>query len=375
MSRRLLFVVNDSAFFVSHRLPVAIAAKQAGYDVAVAAAEGERINEITEAELDFIAIPVKRGSKNVFTELRLFIALIVLFRKFKPDVVHLVTIKPVLYGGILARLLRVKGVVFAISGMGYLFTNERRGLVRDFVEGLYRFALGHPHGKVIVQNESDRNTLQAIHALPASHDILIPGSGVDLKKFIPAALNFQESIVVLPARMLWDKGVGEFVESARLLRQRGVSARFVLVGGIDADNPAAIMKEQIQVWQDDGVIEWWGYQEDMSKIFAMSVLVVLPSYREGLPKVLAEAAAAGRAIVTTDAPGCRDVVVNGVNGLLVPVGESESLAAAMAELLSDRNRLLEMGHESRIIAEERFDLKKVVERHLLIYASLFGVAG
>jgi glycosyltransferase involved in cell wall biosynthesis len=367
LSRRLLYLVNDSAFFVSHRLSIALAAKKAGYDVVVATAEGERIDEITGAGLEFISLPLKRGSLNILSELRLFIAIVLLFRSLKPDIVHLVTIKPVLYGGIVARLLHVHAVVYAISGMGYLFTNERGGIVRSVVEALYRFALGNRQGRVIVQNNSDRDTLQAIHALPPGHDVLIPGSGVDLTRFNTSPINNNEEIIVLPARMLWDKGVGEFVTAARLLRQRGMAARFVLVGEYDAHNPASISRQQLKQWQDERVIEWWGYQYDMPSVMAKACLVVLPSYREGLPKVLVEAAAAGRAIVTTDAPGCRDVVVQGRNGLLVPIRDAVSLADAMYELLKDRNRLASMGFESRKIAEARFGLEKIVAMHLNIY--------
>jgi len=362
--------VNDSAFFVTHRLPVALAAKDAGFDVSVATAVGERVDEITRAGLRFIAIPLKRGSTNIFSELRLMIVLARLFLSLKPDIVHLVTIKPVLYGGILARLLHVRAVVSAISGMGYLFTNKRGGLIRRVVETLYRFSLGHRHGKVIVQNASDRETLEEIRALPVGHDVLIPGSGVDLKKYIPVPVNSSESIVVLPARMLWDKGVGEFVNAAKLLHQQGVTARFVLVGEYDAHNPAAISRQQLEQWEKEGDIEWWGFQHDMTSIFARACLVVFPSYREGLPKSLAEAAAAGKAIVTTDAPGCRDVVEHGRNGLLVPVRDTVCLANAIKELLKDKDRLVSMGYESRKIAESKFGLEEIVAMHLRIYRNL-----
>jgi len=375
LSRCILFIVNDSAFFVSHRLPVAVAAKNAGYDVTVATAMGERVDEITKAGIDFVAIPLNRGSLNVLAELRLIMAIASLYRSVKPDIVHLVTIKPVLYGGITARLFQVPAVVYAISGMGYLFTNERGGIVRKLVEFLYRIALKHRRGTVIVQNDSDRATLQEIHALPFGHDLLIPGSGVDLKRFVPTPLNINESIVVLPARMLWDKGVGEFVAAAKMLKHRGVPARFVLVGEYDADNPAAIDRQQLQAWQDEGVIEWWGYRPDMPEVLSMASLVVLPSYREGLPKTLAEAAAAGRAIITSDAPGCRDVVEPNKNGVLVPIRDAESLADAIQRLLSDKNRLIAMGNESRRIAEAKFSLEKIIDMHMSIYNSLSDYHG
>lgn len=370
LSRQVLFVVNDSGFFVSHRLPVAIAAKNAGYDVTIAAATGSHVEKITESGLNFISIPLKRRSLNIIAEVRLFFAIAWLFRSLKPDIVHLVTIKPVLYGGIAARLLHVPAVIYAISGMGYLFTNERGGMIRRLVEALYRYALRYGHSRVVLQNASDRETLKTMNALLPGHDVLIPGSGVDLKRFTPTPLNCDVPIIVLPARMLWDKGIGEFVAAAEMLRERGVSARFALVGECDNENPAAITLRQLQSWRDEALVEWWGYRQDMPAVYAMSCLVVLPSYREGLPKALAEAAAAGRAIITTDAAGCREVVEHGKNGLLVPVRDSGSLADAIQTLLSDKNRLIKMGNESRKIAEAKFDLHKIVDMHLAVYTDL-----
>lgn len=370
MSGRLLFIVNDSAFFVSHRLALAIAAKQAGYEVIVATGGGQCRDEITCAGLKYIRLPLSRGGMNPLAEARLLYSMVSLYWSVRPDLVHLVTIKPVLYGGILARLLRVPGVVAAISGMGYLFTDDHRSLVRYMVQGLYRFALGHRNSRIIFQNNSDKAALQDLGALRPGYDVLIPGSGVDLSVFTPAPLPEGVPLVVLPARMLRDKGVVEFIEAAQILRNRGVPWRFVLVGPADPDNPTAVPLVQLEAFQKDSVIEWWGYCDDMPSVFADASLVVLPSYREGMPKALLEAAAAGRAIVTTDAPGCRDVVEPEKNGLLVPVKEPEALASAIEQLLTDRERLVEMGRNSRKKAEDEFGIERVVEAHLHIYKIL-----
>ncbi|MDZ7809389.1 MAG: glycosyltransferase family 4 protein [Arhodomonas sp.] len=289
----------------------------------------------------------------------------------RPDLVHLVTIKPVLYGGLMARLLRVPAAVAAISGMGFLFTGGRRGPARRAAELLYRLALGHGNGRVMVQNTTDRDGLRAMGALRRGQEVLIPGSGVDLDRFRPVPLPDGEPLVVLPARMLWDKGVGEFVAAAVRLRDRGVAARFALVGAHNETNPAAVPLETLQQWRREGAVEWWGQQEDMPAVLGAASVVVLPSfYGEGVPKALLEALAAGRAVVTTDHPGCRDVVDDGVNGRLVPVRDAEGLADAIAGLLADRDRLEALGLAGRRMAEERFGVERVVAAHMAVYEAL-----
>lgn len=367
---RILYIINDPGFFLSHRLPIAIEAKRSGYDTNVATGAGDKVKNIKAAGLKYCYLPISRGGINPLSELRLFIAMIRIYRLVRPNLVHLVTIKPVLYGGIIARFLRVPSAVFAISGMGYVFTEEGRGWLRRIAEKLYRLALGHPNSKVIVQNIADRDGLSHIGALKRGQDVLIPGSGVDLKEYITTPLPEGCPIIVLPARMLWDKGVGEFVEASRILQKQGCSARFVLVGSYDPQNPAAVPLEKLNKWKAEGPVEWWGYCEDMPLVFAMAILVVLPSYREGTPKVLLEAAASGRAIITTDAPGCRDVVEPGINGELVPIKNATALADAIGKLLKHKEVLEAMGWRSRKIAEAKFGIERVVEDHMKIYKAL-----
>jgi len=340
--------------------------------VTIATGTGLREEEITDAGLNYIKIPISRGGKNPFSELRLLFALFKIYRKLKPELVHLVTIKPVIYGGILSRLMSVKGVVIAISGMGYLFTRQRQGLVKKLVSWIYRFSLGHKNSRVIVQNRTDRKLLQDMGVLNEGQDVLIPGSGVNLREFVPKPLPEGIPLVILPARMLWDKGVKEFVEAAKILQADGVKARFALVGPADLDNPAAVTIEQLEVWKNEGPVEWWGYCADMPSVYAEASLVVLPSYREGMPKSLLDALASGRAIVTTDAPGCRDVVESEKNGKLVPVGDSVSLANSIISILSDRNILVDMGKYARKIAEERYRVEYVVKEHMEIYKNLLN---
>ena len=371
----LLYVVNTPRFFLSHRLSLALAAQTAGYRVEVATGPGSARDAalIDAAGFGHHRLPLARSSTNPAHEVRLCAALSGLFRRLRPDLVHLVTIKPVLYGGLLARLFRVPGVVSAISGMGHVFADDRHRALRWGVEQLYGAALGHRNGRVILQNELDRHDLQRIGALPFGRDVTMPGSGVDLDTFYPTPLPAAESrpLVVLPARMVWDKGVSEFVQAARQLQSSGVDARFALVGAEDPDSAHPVPRRQLQEWQLQGEVEWWGYRDDMPEVLAAASLVVLPStYREGMPKALQEAAASGRAIVTTDAPGCRDVVDPGRSGLLIRPGDALDLAEKIGTLLADRPRLAAMGACGRRKAEAEFGVEQVVAAHLEVYRAL-----
>lgn len=371
MPTSILYIINDPGFFISHRLPIAIEAKRLGYNVVVATAAGEKVKNIIASGFRYCHLPISRGSKNPLSELRLICSIIRLYISVRPDLVHLVTIKPVLYGGILSRILRVPAMVFAISGMGYLFTEKRHGWLRRIVEMLYRLALKHPNCKIIVQNIADQAVLRSIGALKREQDVLIPGSGVDLEEYRPSPLPKGPPIVMFPSRMLWDKGVGEFIVAARTLKEQGCKARFTLVGSYDPQNPAAVALQQLNKWKSEGQVEWWGHREDMPNVFAMSTLVVLPSfYREGVPKVLLEAAASGRAIITTDAPGCRDVVEPGINGELVPIKNAKALTDAIGKLLKDKEVLEVMGRRGRKIAETKFGIERVVADHMKIYKNL-----
>ncbi len=369
---RLMIVVNDLGFFWSHRRAVALGALHSGYEVFVTTPGGPRVAELERAGLRHVAWQVGRGSTHPLWELRSVWSLARAFRKVRPHIAHLVTIKPVLYGGALARMLRTPAVVAAVSGMGYLFVaaGRRRGPARRWAEAADRFAFGHPHSRVIVQTRDDEAALRAIGALRPGQAVLIRGSGVDLEVFRASPLPEGTPLVVLPARMLWDKGVGEFVQAAERLRAQGVAVRMALVGPHDLENPAAVPLAQLETWRERGPVEWWGHRDDMPEVLRSAHLVVLPSYREGVPKCLLEAAAAGRAIVTTDAPGCRDVVEHGRNGLLVPPRDAGALAEATASLLGDRERLEAMGKQGRAKAEAEFGIEDVVRAHLSLYRSL-----
>jgi glycosyltransferase involved in cell wall biosynthesis len=374
MSKKLLFVVNADWFFISHRLPIALEARQAGFVVHIATVITDKSLSLESYGLKVHPLGLERGSFGLINAVKTVFELRRIFISVKPDVVHLVTIKPVLLGGLVARWLKVPALVSAVSGLGYVFTAKgpvarvRRWAVIRF----YSLALGHYNQTVIFQNPNDRDTLATTISLSTTKVEMIRGSGVDLKKYVFTPEFKGVPVVLLPARLLADKGVFEFVQAAKLLRAKRVSARFVLAGMVDSANPTSVSQGQLDDWVAEGVVEHWGYRTDMPQVISSANLVVLPSYREGLPKVLLEAAAGGRAVVTTNVPGCRDAIEPGLTGLLVSVRDPEHLAAAIEQLLANPEDRKAMGVAGRCLAVNEFDIRAVVDKHLAIYRRLLA---
>jgi glycosyltransferase involved in cell wall biosynthesis len=369
---RLLFFITNPAFLVSHRLPLALAARDAGYDVHVASMGGPAVAQLQALGLTHHVLPLSRTSMRPWTEARSLWAIWRLFRIVRPDLVHAVTLKSVLYGGIAARLAGVPAYVAAISGLGYVFIpgSGLREVLRRVALVLYRLALGHPNSRVIFQNTADRDVLTRAGAVRPEQVVMVRGSGVDLDRYAPAPLPPDPVTVVLAARLLRDKGVGEFVEAARLSAARGDGLRWRLAGSPDPENPASVRPDELQAWQADGAIEYVGECTDVAAFYAQAHIVTLPSYREGLPKSLIEAAACGRPVVTTDVPGCRDAIEPGVSGLLVPPRDARSLAEAVADLAGDEDVRIRMGAAGRALAERDFALDRIVQAHLDVYRAL-----
>lgn len=376
---KILFAVNVDGFFVSHRLSLGLACLDRGYEVVVCGARTRQASVIERAGMRFVPLDLARSGRNPVSEARTVAQFVRAYGREQPDLVHQITIKPVLYGSHAAKLLGIPGVVNAISGLGYAFIPRARDRLqhRLFRRGLwlaYRSALGARNTRTIFQNEDDRNTFVGQGVVDRARTRLIPGSGVDLDMFAPSPLPAGEFLAVLPARVLYDKGVGEFVTAATELRRRHAGARFALVGPIDPGNPAAVTREAVEGWVRQGVVEWWGEvpRARMPDVYAQAHVVVLPSYREGLPLALAEAGASGRACITTDVPGCRDVVVPGETGWLVPARDAASLTRALEEAISDRGELERRSRGAAEFSRARFDLKGVVERTMDIYAELLA---
>jgi len=369
MSKTLLFVVNVDWFFMSHRLPIAIEAMKADYDVHLAAGITDRKEELERLGLTVHSLDIERKGEGFVSNFRLLFQLVRLFNYIKPDVVHLVTIKPVLFGGIASRLMNVRSVVISFSGMGYVYV--AKGVMADIrrvsISFFYKIALRHRNLRIIFQNEQDRDLVVSFSNIPPENIVMIRGSGVDLNLFTEMPLPGGRAVVMMASRLLVDKGVREYVEAARIIKRSGYDARFILVGDPDNENPATIQQNEIFQWAEEGVIEWWRHREDMDQVIGLSNLFVLPSYREGLPKVLLEAAASGRAVVTTDVPGCRDAIEDGVTGVLVPSRDAGKLADAIKGLLDNPDICREMGCAGRELAEQEFDVRSVVKQHMRIY--------
>lgn len=362
---KLLFVVTEDWYFVSHRLPLAVAAQAAGFDVAVATREGRHTDAIRSAGIRLIPFSLSRRGGNPLREV---VALWRLYRREKPDLVHHVALKPVMFGALAAWLARVPAQVNAVAGLGWLFTSSDGvvRLARPVLRWIIARLLSRPHSLAIVQNPEDGSLLER-SGVPAMRLRLIRGAGVDTRIFRPVTPPPGPVCIVLVARMLWDKGVGEFVDAARRLTEAGVNARFVLVGDPDPANPASVPESALRSWHGQHGVEWWGRREDMPAVLQAAHIACLPSYREGLPKSLLEAAACGLPIVTTDAPGCREVVRDGVNGLLVPVHDAAALAAALRKLIDDAELCRRMGEQSRLRAETEFGLETVIAQTLAVY--------
>lgn len=373
MTDKLLMIVNDPAFFISHRVAVAEAAKKMGYETHIATMDGEAVRHIKEKGFIHHSLPLSRSGSNPLRELFSLFAIWRLLWKVKPNILHLVTIKPVIYGGIAARLAPVKGVVAAISGLGFVFLSQgiKATVFRKIVSVSYKLALGKKKLRVIFQNPEDCAVLTGLGIVDISKVEMIPGSGVDLNlySYVPESIA-QPPVICFAARLLRDKGVFEFVEAAKILQQKGIAARFQIIGDVDPGNPATITPAEIATWRDEGFVELLGYRKNIEELFAGANIVTLPSYREGLPKVLIEAAACGRAVVTTDVPGCRDAIDPNVTGLLVPVRNALALANSLECLIQNDDIRQRMGIQGRALAERVFDINKIVQQHLDIYSKL-----
>ena len=365
---KLLFVVTEDWYFVSHRLALAVAAKKGGFDVAVATRVGEHGETIRAAGIRLIPFGLARRRGNPLREVA---ALVRLYCREQPDIVHHVALKPIVYGALSAWVARVPAQVNAVAGLGWLFTSTKgmMRLVRPAIRWTLAWLLNARGSLTIVQNPDDRALLIRTH-LPEARLRLIRGAGVDTTSFHPVPEPSGSVCIVLAARMLWDKGVGEFVEAARLLTQAGAYARFVLVGDPDPGNPASVPVEALRAWHGHNGVEWWGRRDNMQDVFRSAHIACLPSYREGLPKVLLEAAACGLPIVTTDAPGCREIVRSGDNGLLIPMRDAQALAQALRILIDDEDLRAKMGRRAREIVLAEFSQEQVIAETLAVYREL-----
>lgn len=365
---KIILFANTAWYLYNFRLPLALALRARGCQVILASpAEAPYGARLEQAGFESLVIPFQRRGVRPLVELATLGKIIALYRRLRPDVVHHFTVKPVLYGSIAAHLSGVKTIINAVPGLGYVFTAQgaQARLLRGLASALYRLALVNT--QVIFQNPDDLGSFVQAGLVNPRQAWLIRGSGVDVDWFTPSEEPQGVPLVVLPARMLWDKGIAEFVEAAAMLRSGGVAARFALVGAPDAGNPSSVEVSQLERWKKQGLVEWWGWCEDMRAVYQAASIVCLPSYREGAPKTLIEAAACGRAVVTSDAPGCREVVQHGYNGLLTPLKDSAALADNLRSLITDAELRRQMGANGRRRAVAEFSLERVLAETLSVY--------
>ena len=313
-----------------------------------------------------------RRNKNIIKGIFSILEIIRIYRREKPHIVHHVAIKPVLYGSWAARIAGVPGVVNALAGLGFIFVAQgwKTSVLRRLVVFAYRSAFSAKNAFGIFQNPEDLKLFVNAGVVKSEKAALIRGSGVDISHFIHLPEPAGIPTIVLASRMLWDKGVGELVDAAKQLRKDGVKCRIILVGSPDPENPASIPEETLRRWHAEGIIEWWRHKDDMPEVFAKSNIVVLPSYREGLPKVLLEAASCGRTIVATNVPGCREIVHHNENGLLVPPHDSKALADALKVLIKNPELRAKMGARGRKIVEAEFSEEIVVRKTMEVYEKI-----
>jgi len=378
--KKILFVVNAPEYFVSHRLAIAKEAQSQGYRVHVASAAGNEVESggtdaiqlIENNGFSYHKIALNRGGQNPLVEIQAVFRLFVLMRSIEPDLVHLITIKPVLYGGIAARLAGVTSMVAAVAGLGTIFLAQSpvARLRRWLVKRLYRSVFLHKNLIVIFQNPDDRSALVDLDLIALGRTRIIRGSGVLIADYPYHPEPVGVPVVAMAARLLKDKGVYEFVDAARLLRDRGVEIEMRLIGSPDRGNPTSVSQQDVERWAEEGYVRLLGFRSDIAEQYAQANIVSLPSYREGLPKSLVEAAACGRSVVTTDVPGCRDAITSGVTGVLVPIKNSVALADAIQALVENTEQRNQMGAAGRRLAEEVFAIEKVVEQHISIYREL-----
>jgi len=370
--KKILFIVNVDWFFISHRLSIAEIAMQNGYEVHIATTITTKLDLLINAGLIVHPINIHRSNGGLISVFRELIQLVILIRSVSPDIVHLVTIKPVLLGGIAARINSTSSVVSSVSGLGFVFTQE--GYYAKFVKKiaaiLYRLSFNHKNLMVIFQNKDDKLKLMRLTRLTEKRTTIIDGSGVNLSLFSRKPLPDGLPVVMMASRLLADKGVREFVLAAKQVRLAFSSVRFVLVGEVDVLNPSSVKQEEVDLWKKEGVVEVWGGSDNMAATLSKATIVILPSYREGFPKVLIEAAACGRAVITTNVPGCRDAIKSEITGLLVPVKSARALSNATLDLLKNPDKCKQMGDAGRKLSEEKFDIKQVTKRHMRIYRDL-----
>ncbi len=369
---KAVLFANTDWYLYNFRLAYAEFLKAQGWDVVLMSPDGEYAEKLKELGFRHIALEFSRKGMNPAAENDTIRRIREVYAAERPDLVHHFTIKCMIYGSLAARQVGIKSIVNSVTGLGFVFLSRKPSvcLLRAVIKRLYKKAFKGT--QVIFENPDDRALFIELGLVGESNSHVILGTGIDTDTFVPVRPPDSTPLTILPARMLWDKGIGEFVEAATAIREEGIQARFALIGKLDEGNPACVESETLTRWQKEGNVEWWGWQEDIYACISLADIVCLPSYREGLPKILLEAASCGRPIVTTDVPGCREIVMDGVNGLLVQVKSTEALKEALIRLIKDRDLRIRMGEAGREFAVSRFSTEIVNRETYQIYLDSLG---
>lgn len=366
MKPKILLVANTDWYLYNFRLSLAQSLRQQDYRVVLVSPPGRFTENFTAQGFPWRSWEVGRKSLSPWTEARSLLALAGIYRQEQPDLIHHHTIKPVLYGSLVARVLGMQNVVNSITGRGYVFTSNdcKARWLKRLALPFYRLAFRHPNYATIFENEEDQRYFHRMKLAMPDRSWLINGVGVDPERFTPCPEQPGKPVILYSGRMLWDKGVGVLVEAARLLK----NARVVLVGEPDPGNPGSVDRQQLQSWHAAGLVEWWGWQSDMNQVYARSHIFAMPTmYGEGVPTVLLEAAACGKPIVATDIPGCREIVSPGLNGFLVPLDDPLALAKALQSLVDDVDLRGRMGLAGRSLILQKFTTLQVNARTVEVY--------
>jgi glycosyltransferase involved in cell wall biosynthesis len=371
---RILFLITEDNYFWANRLNLARKLRDLGAEVWVMTRVQSLAKELGREGFYVVPWQVSRKSLNPIREALAFLQVVRAYREVAPDLVHQIALKPIVYGGLAARFRGETSAINMIIGLGHAFLSDSiyMRITRQFLLPLLRFSLRKENSKTIFQNRGNLEDILRTGAVKDNQCILIRGDGVNLERFSPRPEPDGIPVVILAGRLLWTKGVREFVQAAQLLRSRDISARFVLVGGTDHANPASIPEAEVRSWVNSKLVEWWGHRDDMPNVFAQANLVCLPSYGEGAPNALMEAAACGRAVVASDVPGCRDVVRHGETGLLVPARDSADLAGALAMLIENSDLRARMGARGRELAVREYSVDIILNQMLSVYRELLG---
>ena len=375
---KFVFYANTDWYLYNFRLSTAQRLQADGHDVVMLSPPGPFGGRFAARGFRWLTLPMDRASLNPLREAVTLRHLVRILRREKPDLLHNFTVKCAVYGGAAARMAGVPATVNAVAGMGYVFTSNdlKARCLRPMVQALMRGTLDHRRSLLVLQNPDDAEIFHRSRLVARERIHVIRSSGVDTSRFRPSSMSGRDGRlrVLLAARLLWEKGIGEYVEAARQLKAQGRDVEFVLAGAPDPGNPRSVSDEQVERWAEEGVITWLGHVEDMPALLSTIDVMALPSYyREGVPKSLIEGAAAGLALITTDQPGCREVVTrHGMDGLVVPPRNASALAALVARLDDDRELLARLGAKAREKAVGEFDERAVIQRTLDVYERLLG---